>query len=250
MNQVFCTFNGIRIWFPFFVYFICRKFGAKKPVGYFAFPAAVAVAEFFVDNPFVSVMTSLSVSQFWNIGLMQLASVTGVVGVSFIVTLCASVVNYMWEDGLNRKTAITAATYGIVVVLITGIGMSSIQKITTGDQTVRVAVSVDNSNYLAENKEILDEYEGTEVEKIVKASIDAIDENAKDATYNGSDILVFPEIAFGCTEDMTDGFISEVQRIAKEHNMNILFPLIILPNEEGTKKVNTYVKNHLKQVRL
>ena len=87
MNQVFCTFNGIRIWFPFFVYFICRKFGAKKPVAYFAFPAAVAVAEFFVDNPFVSVMTSLSVSQFWNIGLMQLASVTGVVGVSFIVTL-------------------------------------------------------------------------------------------------------------------------------------------------------------------
>ena len=27
MNQVFCTFNGIRIWFPFFVYFLCRKSG-------------------------------------------------------------------------------------------------------------------------------------------------------------------------------------------------------------------------------
>lgn len=258
MNQVFCTFNGIRIWFPFFVYFLCRRSGAKKAVAYFAFPAAAAVAEFFIDNPFVSVMTSLSVSQFWNIGLMQLASVTGVVGVSFVVTLCASVVNYIWEDGLNRKTAITAAAYGIVVIMITGIGMSSIQKITTGDQTVRVAVSVDNSNYLAQNKEILDKYEGTESEKIVKASIDAIDENAKDAAYNGSDLLVFPEIAFGCTEEMTDSFISEVQRIAKENNTNILFPLIILPDEEGAKKVNTlnfidrngellntYVKNHL-----
>ena len=75
-NQLFCTFNGIRIWLPFLVYFLCRKFNAKKLIAYFAFPAAVAVAEFFVDNPFVSVMTSLSVSQFWNIGLMQMASVT------------------------------------------------------------------------------------------------------------------------------------------------------------------------------
>ena len=35
----------------------------------------MAAVEFFVDNPFISVMTSLSVSQFWNIGLMQFASV-------------------------------------------------------------------------------------------------------------------------------------------------------------------------------
>ena len=67
MNQVFCTFNGIRIWFPFFVYFLCRKFGTKKLIAYIAFPAAVAVSEFFIDNPFVSVMTSLSVSQFFPI---------------------------------------------------------------------------------------------------------------------------------------------------------------------------------------
>lgn len=87
-NQIFCTFN-IRIWFPFFVYFLCRYLGAKRIISCFAFPAV----EFFIDNPFVSVMTSLSVSQFWNLGLMQLASVTGVVGVSFVVTLFASVVN-------------------------------------------------------------------------------------------------------------------------------------------------------------
>ena len=23
-NQLFCTLNGVRIWFPFFVYFLCR----------------------------------------------------------------------------------------------------------------------------------------------------------------------------------------------------------------------------------
>ena len=43
MNQVYCTYNGIRMWFPFFVYFLCRYFGAKKIISYYAFPATVAV---------------------------------------------------------------------------------------------------------------------------------------------------------------------------------------------------------------
>lgn len=279
MNQVFCTFNGIRIWFPFFVYFLCRKFGTKNQFAYIAFPATVAVSEFFIDNPFVSVMTSLSVSQFWNIGLMQLASITGVVGVSFIVTLCASVVNYIWEDGLNKKTAVNTVVYAIIVVMITGIGMSSIQKITTGDQTVRVAASVENTNLFAENTDILEKYDGTSIEKIIKASLDIINGRAKDAAYNGSSVLVFPEDAFTCTEDKAEYFIGEVKKIAKENNVNILFPLLRFPNvevaddgdvlnyvvqleacvaESGLKKtntlnfidrngelLNTYVKNHL-----
>lgn len=279
MNQVFCTFNGIRIWFPFFVYFLCRKFGTKKLVAYFAFPAAVAVSEFFVDNPFVSVMTSLSVSQFWNIGLMQLASITGVVGVSFVVTLGASVINYIWEEGINKKTAVNAGIYGIIVVMITGIGMSSIQKITTGDRTVRVAASVENTNLFAENTDILKKYDGTSKEKIIKASLDIIDGRAEDASYNESSVLVFPEDAFMCTEDMADYFIDEVREIAKENNVNILLPLLRFPDvevqddgdvlnfvvqienrvaESGQKKINTlnfidrngellntYIKNHL-----
>ncbi len=232
MNLLFCSLNGIRIWFPFFVYFLCRKFKANNLIAYFAFPAAVAVCEFFIDNPFISVMTSLSVSQFWNIGLMQLASITGVVGVSFVVTLCASVVNFVWEEGLNKKTVITALTYGIAVVLITGIGMFSIDRITTGDKTVRVATSVEGIETLAENPEVLDKYEGTQMEKLMNASLDIIEQRAKDAKYNGSTILVFPEEAFECSKNIEDTFIQRVQNIAKENEMNILLPLLKYPLEE------------------
>lgn len=257
-NQLFCTFNGIRIWLPFFVYFLCRKFNAKKLIAYFAFPAAVAVAEFFVDNPFVSVMTSLSVSQFWNIGLMQMASVTGVVGVSFVVTLLASVVNYMWEEGFNKHTAVCAAGYGIAVVLITALGMTSIKKVTTSDQTVRIATSVENFNLLLEDKAILDAYEGTTFEKAEKAFIDILENRAKDAAYNGASVLVFPEDAFGIKESRADAFIERVQGIAKENEVNILLPVVRMPETEGVKQkntlnfinnkgelVNTYLKNHL-----
>ena len=93
-------------------------------------------------------MTSLPVSQFWNLGLMQVASVTGVVGVSFIVTLFASIANYIWEEGIHKDTVMNAVVYGIVVVTIISIGMSNIEKITTMDQTVRVAASVEDFNLL------------------------------------------------------------------------------------------------------
>lgn len=258
MNQVFCTYNGIRIWFPFFVYFLCRYFRAKKIISYYAFPAAVAAAEFFVDNPFISVMTSLSVSQFWNIGLMQVASVTGVVGVSFIVTLFASVVNYIWEEGVSKKTLINAVGYGAVVVVITGIGMFNVEKITTADQTVRVAAGVDNFNKLLEDKSILAQYTGSDEEKMFQANVDLIIERAKLAVLNGSTLLVFPEDAFVCSDPSADKFIEQVKIIARENKINIILPLLRLPTAEGRKQkntlnfidsngelLNTYLKNHL-----
>jgi apolipoprotein N-acyltransferase len=256
MNQVFCSFNGIRILLPFFVYFLCRKFGTKRIIAYWAFPATVAVVEFFVDNPFVSVMTSLSVSQFWNLGLMQVASVTGVVGVSFIVTSLASVVNYIWEEGIHKATLICGICYGVVVVAITGIGMTTIERITTTDQTVKVAASVEDFNLLIEDESILAQYDGTDEEKIFKAFFDIIGTRAKQAAQNEATLLVFPEEAFFCPEGSSEKFIEQVQGIAKENGINILLPLLRLP-EEGKEKntlnfidkngqlVNTYQKNHL-----
>lgn len=256
MNQVFCAFNGIRMWFPFLVYFLCRRFGAPKVIAYYAFPAAVAVAEFFIDNPFVSVMTSLSVSQFWNLGLMQLASVTGVVGVSFIVTLFASVANYIWEEGIRKETVMNAVGYGLVVVAITGMGMMTVEKITTSDQTVKVAASVENFNLLLEDKSILARYQGSDEEKMLQANIDIIKKRAAQAVQNEATLLVFPEDAFVCPEASTEKFIEQAKSIARENKINILLPLLRIL-EEGKKKntlnfinsqgelLNTYLKNHL-----
>lgn len=258
MNPVFCTFNGIRIWFPFFVYFLCRYLGARRMIAYYAFPTSVAVAEFFIDNPFVSVMTSLSVSQFWNLGLMQVASVTGVVGVSFIVTLFAPVVNDLWEKGIRRETVINAIGYGIAVVAITGIGMFSVETITTMDQSVRVAAGVENSNLLLEDKSILERYAGSDEEKVFQANLDIINERAKQAVRNESALLVFPEDAFDCPEPSSENFIERVKGIARENKINIILPLLRLPAEEGGKQkntlnfinrqgelLNTYLKSHL-----
>ena len=91
---------------------------------------------------------------------MQVASVTGVVGVSFIVTLFASVANYIWEEGIRKETLKIAVSYGIFAVVITGIGMITIEKITASCRTERVVASVENFNLLLEYESILARYEG------------------------------------------------------------------------------------------
>lgn len=282
-NQLFCTFNGIRIWAPFFVYFLCRLLKTKKAIAYYAFPAAVAVCEFFIDNPFISVMTSLSVSQFWNLGLMQLASITGVVGVSFIVTLLASAVNYVWENDVKKFAVVNAAIYGIVVVAITSLGMWRVTTITTGDKTLRVASCVDNFNMLFDKE--FQEYAATHytddtAAMIMQTALEDIELRAEEAAGNGARILTFPEDAFISMEAYADDFVNEVKTIAKDNHINILLPLLRLPAgmakdmfkaanmampdymealpDDGHKKkntlcfindkgelVNTYLKNHL-----
>lgn len=216
----------------------------------------MAVAEFFIDNPFISVMTSLSVSQFWNLGLMQIASVTGVVGVSFIVTLFASVANYIWEEGIRKDTVMNAVVYGILVVVITGAGMTAVEKITASDKTVKVAASVENFNLLLEDKSILSRYNGSDEEKMFQANIEIIRERAKQAVQNEAKLLVFPEDAFICSEHSTEKLIEEAKSIAREKKINILLPVLITP-EKGKQKntlnfinnngelLNTYLKNHL-----
>lgn len=250
-NQIFCTFNGIRIWFPFFVYFLCRYLRARRIISYYAFPAAVAVSEFFIDNPFISVMTSLSVSQFWNLGLMQLASVTGVVGVSFTVTLFASVINYIWEEGIRKETVINVIVYGIAVVIIISAGMFRIEKIVTADQTVRVAAGVENFNQLLKDKSILAQYAGSDEEKMLHANVDLIAERAKQAVQNESNLLVFPEDAFACSDPSANKFIEEVKLIAKENKINIILPILRLPESEGKKQKNTlnFIEFHQQQRR-
>ena len=131
---------------------------------------------------------------------MQVAGVTGVVGVSFVVTLFASVANYIWEEGIRKDTVINAVGYGIAVVVITGLGMTTVEKITTSDQTVKVAASVENFNLLLEDKSILARYEGPDEEKMFQANVGIIKERAEQAVRNEATLLVFPEDAFICPE--------------------------------------------------
>lgn len=182
---------------------------------------------------------------------MQVASVTGVVGVSFVVTLLASVVNYALENGIRKSTLSVILVYAVFVIAVTGVGMALVNKgkISTLDKTIRVATAVDDMGPL-----ILDYKDN--VDAFYNKSIETISKRANEAAINGSTILVFPEDAFYSIDGYGEKFITDTEKIAKENNINILLPLLHV-REEGKntntlnfissegKLLNTYKKNHL-----
>ena len=82
------------------------------------FPAGLTFLEFSsaAGSPFGS-WGSLAYSQFGVLPLMQLASVTGIWGITFLIALCATVVNLLWQEGW-RATRPVLATYLALLAVV------------------------------------------------------------------------------------------------------------------------------------
>ena len=108
--------------------------------GTLLFPCAWAFAEYLVSRgPFAS-WGSAAYSQYGNLALLQLLSVTGLWGVAFLMGWFAAVCNHVWEQGLDSREArrsawICAATICLVILL----GGARLSVFPPTSQTVRVA---------------------------------------------------------------------------------------------------------------
>jgi apolipoprotein N-acyltransferase len=109
-------------------------------LGTLLFPCAWAFTEYLVSRgPFAS-WGSAAYSQYGNLALLQLLSVTGLWGVAFLMGWFASVCNYVWEQGVDSREArrsawIFAATICAVILL----GGARLALFPPTSQTVRVA---------------------------------------------------------------------------------------------------------------
>ena len=89
----------------FFVPFVTDKFISPKVSGFWAtlvFPLAWTVVEFigFKFTPF-GTWGSLAYTQYGNLPLMQIVNITGIYGITFIITWFASIVNWVWEQNFE-----------------------------------------------------------------------------------------------------------------------------------------------------
>jgi apolipoprotein N-acyltransferase len=104
------------------------------------FPATFAVAEFVVSLGPYGTWGSVAYTQFGSLALLQLVSVTGPWGITFLVTWFASMGNWMWEEGWDSKQARTgAAVYAAILLTVTMLGGARLAVFPVASPTVRVA---------------------------------------------------------------------------------------------------------------
>jgi apolipoprotein N-acyltransferase len=194
------------------------------------FPSAWVVMEFLTayTSPF-GTWGSVAYTQYGNRPLMQLASATGLWGISFLITWFGSIINWAWEhqfDWMVIRTGVLVFALTLVIVMLAGGVRLAFAK---SKRTVRVATIGWPKNILERDAFIrlftskaLTE---SEQESFRKSFIDLQDyflEESRREAQAGAKIIVWPEANLGVFKADEPMFMQRAEQLAREQIIYIL----------------------------
>ena len=195
----------------------------------FVYPLAAATLELvnIHVNP-VGMWGATGFTQYGNLALMQLASVTGMIGITFLMGWAASVANWAWENRgsmteVRRGLGVFGAVLG--VVLIFGFARLNLSHSHDIEKTVRVA------GIIGESQDIV--YERvSEISDPAAARIDVLShweayfsQTVREAQA-GAKIIIWPEGAgLSFSPEETSSLISRAQEVARNNNVYLAIGL-------------------------
>lgn len=201
---------------------IDRHFHVRFPTSawmLFIFPIAATAIDFFQSSggPIGS-FGAAAYSQRGFLPVMQIASVTGLWGITFVMSLFAGLVNHVWENGFQFTRIPLAAA--AAVVLIVGLGWVRTLLPTQPKQTALIAgfslpegtLSRAISQYKRGNVTGLDQLHAAELDHIRKAAQD------------GANIVILQEGGVMGTTEQIEKMIVNAGALAKEAGIYIVLP--------------------------
>src|SRR5260370_16117425 len=104
------------------------------------FPTAWAATEYVLSRGLYATWGSAAYSQYGNLALLQVLSVTGLWGVTFLIGWFAAVCNWLWKEGLDSKRARGGARLCVgTIAAVMLLGGARMALFPPSSQTVRVA---------------------------------------------------------------------------------------------------------------
>jgi apolipoprotein N-acyltransferase len=189
------------------------------------YPLAATTLEFLNihTNP-VGMWGATGFTQYGNLQLMQLASVTGMIGITFLMGWFASVTNWAWEErGRGREVRRGLAAFGtiLLVVLAFGFARLNMAPISGTEETVRVAGITAKSTYEAYDLLTAD----------LQAHRDAYFGETVREAQAGAAVVLWPEIAgFGLASDEAS-LINRAEEVARQNGIYLALPLFTGPDD-------------------
>ena len=134
----------LMVWaIPLVIPYIIDRLLAHRVSGFMSslvFPTGWAAIEYIVSRGLYGSWGSAAYSQYGNLPLLQLLSVTGLWGITFLIGWFAALCNLVWEEGLGSKPARHAAWLGAgTIVTVMLLGGARLALFPPSSQTVRVA---------------------------------------------------------------------------------------------------------------
>ena len=230
---LFMVFTSCVFWIPFVwdsVY--CHK---ESPFLYtLIFPAIFCTMNYILSACSVIPICSLAYAQYDNKPFLQLASVIGEFGLTFLITWAASIAVYViehWKKPEGKRAGLIALS----VLILLHVGGAVCYSTWHEDQsTVKVAQAIGPKLDQDKSEWGILTYERN-VESFEKIAIAAFEK--------GADILVFSEEAFTIEDLNEQRFMEHVREMARKFSLPVLLTLEVVDmdnNQEG-KLINKAV---------
>jgi apolipoprotein N-acyltransferase len=195
------------------------------------YPLAATTLEFvnIHTNP-VGTWGATGFTQYGNLPLMQLASVTGVIGITFLMGWFASVLNWAWEKRSRCGELLKGlGAFAVVFAAVYGFGFLRLNLASTGE-TVRVAgITAESQNAMNERMPPGWTPE-TRARSVLESHHDAyFDETVREAKA-GARVIVWDEMAglsiptLGIDESV---LIARAQEVARQNGIYLALPLYV-----------------------
>jgi apolipoprotein N-acyltransferase len=219
---------------------VCRlpRQGLASFSGTLVFPFLMTGYEFLLLNkfPFGS-SGSAAYSQSSSLLLIQMISITGLWGLTFLTTWFASTLNWVWERKFSwpeiRRGAFIYAGFLLIVILFGTIrlrffeplaGTVRIHSVVAGAQTAENALEI-LPGMLETNPVTFRSLTTSSYEP----NLQAIQREAR----AGAQIVLLPETAFmGIKEDL-DPIIAQIKQLAKTENIYVAFGKILMDTDQA-----------------
>jgi apolipoprotein N-acyltransferase len=174
--------------------------------------------------------------------IMQLASITGLWGITFLTSWFAAVVVWIWEQDFNlQKVRVGAGVYGAILLIVVTYGAGRLLLVPDANETVAVTSFTLAETHAGELFALLAEDEAAFRAKTT-ATHNAYLERTIQAARDGAEIVMWPELAgFGLEADVL-ALIERGQTIAREEGIYLAMPVFtIFPDRDRQIENKLYI---------
>jgi apolipoprotein N-acyltransferase len=172
---------------------------------------------------------SLAYTQHSFLPLLQMLSITGMWGLSFLIAWLAPVVNWAWEQNFAlQRLRIGVLTYGGILALVLVYGSVQMAFFPPKSETLQVASITDEQNHF--NIKDL----SASREKSLELG-ERLFQQSRQQAQAGADVIIWQEGAIIMHPGDEASFIEQARALAQEEKVSLLLGLYIIP--EGFPKI-------------
>lgn len=227
----FRVVSGLAVGLIFFLPFAADRLLAFKMPGFAAtlvFPCSWTALEYLKSLGNGS-WGALAYTQYGNLPLMQFVSVTGIWGVSFLITWFAAIINFSWEQQFSwHKIRKIAVVYGLVIFLVFLYGYVRISVNGEPEDNVCIASITNPRDFVARFYKP-DWTDRESAYKYMQGDLDYLFKATRDSARAGANIVFWQEYSVSVMEEKEQEFIDRAKGIASKEQIYLALAIGLFP---------------------